>query len=82
MNSSLSKLTPLKDYQLYILIVKSITSSFVKLQEYLANVEYMFDIITLSETCLDSNDSFGDYKLMTHQIYHVDRNLKGGDVAI
>ena len=29
---------------------RSIKSNCVKLQDYLANIEYMFDIITLSET--------------------------------
>ena len=61
---------------------RSIKSNFVKLQDYLANIEYMFDIITLSETWLDSNDSFEDYKLIGYQIYHMDRTSKGGGVAI
>ena len=61
---------------------RSIKSNFVKLQEYLANMEFMFDIITLSETWLDSNDSFEDYKLIGYQIYHMDRTSKGGGVAI
>ena len=62
---------------------RSIKSNFVKLQEYLANMEFMFDIITLSETWLDSNDSFEDYKLIGYQIFHVmDRTSKGGGVAI
>ena len=54
----------------------------MKLQDYLANIEYMFDIITLSGTWLDSNDSFKDYKLIGYQIYHMDRTSKGGGVAI
>ena len=61
---------------------RSIKSNFVKLQEYLANMEFMFDIITLSETWLDSNDSFEDYKLIGYQIYYMDRTSKGGGVAI
>ena len=54
----------------------------MKLQEYIANIEYMFDTITLPETWLDSNDSFEDDKLMGYQIYHMDRTSKGGGVAI
>ena len=61
---------------------RSSKSNYVKLQEYLANIENMFDNITLSETWLDSNNSFEDYKLIGYQIYHMDRTSKGGGVAI
>ena len=65
------------------LYCRSLISKFGMLKEYLHDLHHKFDIITISETWLNSSTDLSFFQLDGYDIYHLDRgNENGGGVAI
>ena len=61
---------------------RSARNNFEKIESYLTNLDYLFDVIVLTETWLD-DEEFKNYSLFGYDGYHCARKRKkGGGVAI
>ena len=62
---------------------RSLNAYFEKNQDYLIDLKFSFDVVTITETWMNKSSNVNNFHLNGHEMFHVDRlSRKGGGVAV